>query len=125
MRGPGRGMGMRYGYGLGACADPEIQLKPDQEEKIKRLQQQYVRDLQELQRNYMQKRNELKLVNSDKTVAVQEIYRRQQELQVLREKMRDTWVNYSMDCQALLSEEQLELLYQIKKRSGHSYGRGR
>jgi Spy/CpxP family protein refolding chaperone len=115
MRGSGRGMGMRYGYGPGRCADPELNLSPDQSQKVNRLQQGYLTKIRQLQREEMLKRAEWRLLSARGSDETSKLNRSQQEIQAIREKIRETWVNYKMECRTLLTPEQLEQLGTMEK----------
>ena len=124
MRGPGMGMGMgmRYGYGLGACGDPELHLSPDQAEKVSRLQHHYLEEVRQLQRQLMLKRAELKVMDSSLAEDTTRLDRKRLEIQELREKIQKIWLNYKMDCRALLTSEQLEQLGPIENGRRHRPG---
>ena len=124
LRGPGMGMGMRYGYGLGGCGDPELHLSPDQVEKVRRLQRHYLEEVRLLQRKFMLKRAELGMLNSGNSEEAPVVNRRQQEIQAIREKIRETWITYKIECRALLTSEQLEQLGSMERRPGHRHGMG-
>ena len=56
-QGPGRGMH----YGLGPCADPELNLSPEQASRMKALQSDYQKNLRPLRMELMDKRAELRI----------------------------------------------------------------
>jgi len=112
-RGPGKGMGM--GYGLGSYGMAELNLTPDQGSKLKALQSDYLRSLQVLQRELMIKRSELRVMDSRPTEEIPRLNRLRLEIQDVRKKIREIWLNYKMECQALLTSEQLEQLGSMER----------
>ena len=122
MQGPGLGKGM--GYGLGACGDAELHLNQDQAAKIRILQFNYLKNIRMLQRELMIKRAELRVMDSGPAEDTPRLNRQRLEIQELREKIREIWLNYKMECQALLTSEQLEQLGSMEKGLMHRPGMG-
>ena len=57
----GQGLGRGMGYGLGPCADPDLNLSPEQASRMKVIQSDYQKSIRPLQMEFQDKRIELKM----------------------------------------------------------------
>ena len=72
----------------------------------------------------MIKRAELRMMGSGPAEDTPKLNRQRLEIQGLREKIREIWLKYTMECQTLLTSEQLEKLGSMESRPGHRPGMG-
>ena len=109
-QGPGRGMN----HGLGSCADPELDLSPEQTSRMKVIQSNYLEGIRPLQMELRDKRTELKMCEPGKgkeTVRTSQLRNRVREL---HEQIREIWVRYKMECRTILTPEQLDRLNSVQ-----------
>jgi Spy/CpxP family protein refolding chaperone len=106
----GKGLGRGMGYGLGPCVDTELNLAPDQAAKVKAVQSQYLEAVRPLQRELRVKREELRVCEPGRVREEVRAAQLRREAKGIREKIREAWLRYKMDCRALLTPEQLDQL---------------
>ena len=119
----GQGLGRGMNYGLGSCADPELDLSPEQASRMKALQSDYQKSLRPLQMELPDTRTELKMCEPGKeTVRTTQLRNKVQEI---HQQIREISLRYKMDCRAILTPEQLDRLNSAKGPAGLRPGMGR
>jgi hypothetical protein len=121
----GQGLGRGSGYGLGPCADTELNLSPEQASRLKAVQSEYLKAIRLLQVEITDRKNELRLCEPGRG---KETVRTSQLRQLVRERqgqIREIWVRYKMECQSILTPEQLEQIHSIEGSRGPRPGLGR
>jgi hypothetical protein len=120
----GQGLGRGMGYGLGHCADPELELSPEQASRLKVVQSEYLKRIRPHQEEITGLKNELRLCKpgrSEETVKASQL---RQQIRELQGQIREIWVRYKMECQAILTPEQLEQVHSVEGSRGPRPGLG-
>jgi Spy/CpxP family protein refolding chaperone len=121
----GQGLGRGMGYGLGSCADPDLDLSPEQASRMKVVQSKYQKSLRTLQMEFQEKRIELKMCEPGKGKDTARTTQLRDQVRELQEKIREIWLAYKMECRAILTSEQLDRLNSAKGGGGPRPGMGR
>jgi hypothetical protein len=121
----GQGAGRGMNYGLGSCADPELELIPEQASRMKAVQSDFQKSLRPLQMELMDKRAELRMCEPGKGKETGRTTQLRHQVRELHEKIQEIWLSYKMECRSILTLEQLDRLNSGKGGGGARPGMGR
>lgn len=112
----GRGMGP--GPGMSPYAASNLELTPEQSQKLTALQEAYLKDITPLRNRLFSKKAEMRLLWSSQTPDREKITAKQKEVSELERQIQEKAIKYQIESRNILTPEQRA------KAANFGYGRG-
>ena len=120
----GWGQGMGPGYGRSAYGPSNLNLTEEQSGKLQTLRENYLKEITPLQNQMISLRSEMRLLWNVASPDREKITAKQKEISELQRQLDEKAVQYRLDCNAMLTPEQLSKMAAFGPGMGRGYGSG-